>query len=92
MTVDNDAPNRQDVSMTMPTGHLYAVSDSTLVDISGDGARPIASGNRGMLAFALLSAVHGPGVSLDAIDALKPRMVDGFNVVDHDLASPLEAG
>lgn len=78
--------------MTMPAGHLYAVTDSTLVEISADGARPIALGNRGMLAFALLSAVHGPGVSLDAIDALKGRMVDGFTVVDHDVASPLEAG
>lgn len=78
--------------MEMLADHLFAVTDSTLVEITYDGARPLASGNRGMLAFALLCAVHGPGVSLDAVDALKTRMVDGFTVVDHDPVSPLEAG
>lgn len=75
--------------MTMPTGHLYAVTDSTLVEISGDGARLVASGSRGMLAFALLASVAGPGVSLDAVDALKPSMVDGYAAVDFDLVEHL---
>lgn len=75
--------------MTMSAGHLYAVTDSTLVEISGDGARLVACGSRGMLAFALLACVQGPGVSLDAVDALKPSMVDGYTVTDLDLVEHL---
>lgn len=87
--VDRDAPFRHDGCMTMPSGHLFAVTDSTLVEFSGDGARLVASGSRGMLAFALLASVQGPGVSLDAVDALKPSMVDGYTVVDFDLVEHL---
>jgi hypothetical protein len=87
--VDRDAPVRHDEAMTIPSGHLFAVTDSTLVEFSGDGARLVASGSRGMLAFALLASVQGPGVSLDAVDALKPSMADGYTVVDFDLVEHL---
>lgn len=69
----------------MPEGHLYAISGSTLVEISGDAARQVASGNPGMLAFALLSATLGPGASLTLVDTLKPSMVDGFAVTDVEM-------
>lgn len=77
--------------MAMLAGHLYVVLDSTLVEISGNGARQVASGSQGMLAFALLATVQGPGVSLDAVDALKPSMVDGYSVIDLDLVEHLGA-
>lgn len=72
--------------MEMLADHLFAVTDSTLVEITYDGARTVASGNRGMLAFALLSAVLGPGVSLAAVDSIKARMVDGYTVTGADFA------